>query len=81
MINLNYMNQEDLVIIISYSGDKSESNKIANETQKREIPLLIFSGNFQSKIAKKANYFVKIFSKDPKYRSFSFSSKLAAIAA
>lgn len=81
LINLNYMNQNDLVIIISYSGDKRESNQIANEANRRQIPIILFSGDFESELIKKVQHYVPIKSNDPKYRSFSFSAKPAVMAA
>ncbi|ATZ16280.1 RpiR family transcriptional regulator [Entomoplasma freundtii] len=81
LINLNYMTSNDLVIIISYSGDKRESNQIANEANKRKIPLILFSGDFNSELINKAQHYVCIKSGDPKYRSFSFAAKPAVMAA
>ncbi|ATZ18901.1 hypothetical protein ESOMN_v1c05190 [Williamsoniiplasma somnilux] len=80
LINLHFMSKDDLTIIISYSGDKFETLKVAQESISKKVPVLAITGNFDSQLRQVATYSLLVYSNDPKYRTFSITSKVAALA-
>ncbi|AHI53513.1 RpiR family transcriptional regulator [Spiroplasma sabaudiense Ar-1343] len=79
-ININFMKKNDVVILISYSGDKFETNRIIEKANEKGITVITFTGAFPSKVKSKSNCDFQIESKDAKFRSFSFTSRICAFA-
>ncbi|WP_338972770.1 MurR/RpiR family transcriptional regulator [Spiroplasma endosymbiont of Panorpa germanica] len=79
-ININFMKKTDVLILISYSGDKFEMNKIMDKALEKGITIITLTGPFESKIKSKSTHNFQVESKDPKYRSFSFTARVCAFA-
>jgi DNA-binding MurR/RpiR family transcriptional regulator len=74
------MQKNDVIIVISYSGDKFEMNKIIDKANEKGVKVIALAGSFESELKRKANIVFEILSNDAKYRSFSFTSRLCAFA-
>ncbi|WP_031543187.1 MurR/RpiR family transcriptional regulator [Mesoplasma photuris] len=80
MMNLNSMNEKDLLIIISYSGDKYEMNRIAEKAKTRGIKIISFTGNFDSNLRDKSDVVLLANSSDPKYRTYTTTARVCMMA-
>lgn len=80
LINVHYMTEQDLLIVLSYSGDKYETVKVAQAAKDKKIPMLVITGDFDSKIRHLGDYKVINYSTDAKYRAFSITSKVVSMA-
>lgn len=58
--DLGMLTKEDAVIAISNSGESEEVLRIIPLIKKREIPLIVMSGNPKSTLAKEGQYFLNI---------------------
>ncbi|AXK50958.1 MurR/RpiR family transcriptional regulator [Spiroplasma alleghenense] len=79
-ININFMKKDDVVIMVSYSGDKFETNRIIDKAYEKGVTVISFTGAFESNIKNKSNLNFEVQSGDAKFRSFSFTSRIAAFA-
>ncbi|AUF83731.1 hypothetical protein CXP39_02890 [Mesoplasma syrphidae] len=80
LINLNFMQKNDVVIAVSYSGDKFEMNKVIEKANEKGVKVISLTGPYESNLKKNSTFAFEIHSKDAKYRSFSFTSRLCAFA-
>ncbi|WP_339022890.1 MurR/RpiR family transcriptional regulator [Spiroplasma endosymbiont of Crioceris asparagi] len=80
LINIKYMQENDIVIAISYSGSKGEIISIINEAKRKNIKIILITGYFESESKKLADYVLNVYSKDAKFRAFSYSSRVCALA-
>lgn len=58
--DLGMLTKEDVVIAISNSGESEEILRIIPIIKKREIPLIVMSGNPKSTMAKEGKYFLNV---------------------
>ncbi len=58
--DLGMLTSEDVVIAISNSGETEEILKIIPAIKRRQIPLIVMTGNKKSTLAKQANIFLNI---------------------
>ena len=58
--DLGMLTKEDAVIAISNSGESEEILRIIPIIKKREIPLIVMSGNPKSTMAKEGKYFLNV---------------------
>ncbi|WP_027062970.1 MurR/RpiR family transcriptional regulator [Mesoplasma seiffertii] len=80
LININFMQKSDVLIAISYSGDKFEMNKVIEKANEKGIKVISLTGPYDSNLKTNSTFAFEIHSKDAKYRSFSFTSRLCAFA-
>ncbi|WP_035358715.1 MurR/RpiR family transcriptional regulator [[Acholeplasma] multilocale] len=80
IMNINYMEENDVVILLSYSGDKAELKKIFEKAKERNIKIISLTGDFDTEMKRGSDINFSTISSDAKYRSFSFSSRICAYA-
>lgn len=80
LMNVNYMHKNDVIIAITYSGDKNEISTVIKKAKEKGIKIIVFSGPFSSYAKSNADILFEAQSTDPKFRSFTFTSRLCFLA-
>ncbi|WP_338983793.1 MurR/RpiR family transcriptional regulator [Spiroplasma endosymbiont of Othius punctulatus] len=80
LININFMSSNDVIIAVSYSGDKDELSKILTKAKAKNVKIILITGQFDSFAKSSADLVFEVHSTDAKFRSFSFTSRICGIA-
>ncbi|QHX35708.1 hypothetical protein STIUS_v1c01530 [Spiroplasma sp. TIUS-1] len=80
LINVNFMSSNDVIIAISYSGDKHEVTQILKKAKEKNVKIILITGPFSSYSRDVADIVFEAKSTDAKFRSFSFTSRLCGMA-
>lgn len=80
LVNVNFMSPSDVIIAISYSGDKHEVTQILKKAKLKNVKVILITGPFESSSKEMADVVFEAKSTDAKFRSFSFTSRICGLA-
>jgi len=76
LMNTHYMNENDLLIALSYSGETNEILQIVDEAKKKKTKVISITCNHESTLKRKSNLSFEIVSPEGKYRPYLFQGRI-----